>query len=1048
MNLNYGLYDRVIDAELREALDKLDKTHASIDQVRLDEGDSHSVLAQCLAKRIERALTRVPSEDRVRRQIDRCNALLELLLEDELADSDEVSALESAGHKLMAVRRLDPSTGALPIHRPETPLALSCLLTGARVDPSLVSQLKLEIAAADSVDILCSFIKWSGVRMLEDALRQLTESRGGWLRVITTSYLGATDLKAVERLAALPNTTVRISYDTKKTRLHAKAYVFRRATGFGTAYIGSANLSLPALTEGLEWVVKVSQYESAHLWEKVRATFETYWEDREFVAYSPEDRDRLAAALAKEHQRPETATDAEFGFDIQPYNFQQMILDKLLAEREIHGRTHNLVVAATGTGKTVIAAFDYRRFQETLRSRSRGAIARLLFIAHRAEILQQARSCFRGVLRDPNFGDLLVGGERPERSDHLFASIQSYNSHRLYERLAPDHYDYVVVDEFHHAPAESYQRLLEFVRPQVLLGLTATPERMDAKDIMPYFGGRVSAEIRLPEAINQQLLSPFQYFGVTDTVDLSGVKWQRGYAAADLEALYLQNDERATNILRAIGNRVLDIKEVRGLGFCVSVRHAAYMADFFRRNGIPAEALDGNSPPEIRRNVQRRLEVREINFIFVVDLYNEGVDLPFVDTVLLLRPTESLTVFLQQLGRGLRLSRDKECLTVLDFIGQAHRSYRFESRFRALMDNPQRRVEREIEEGFPHLPLGCAIHLERQAQRHVLDNIRASIDMSRAQMVQRIAAFSDDTGSDITFANFLTYYELEPEVVYQRGSWARLCAEAGVGAPLYDPDEKILTQGLARAAHIDSAAQINALQSLLTSHDLGEADHLDEEMTRRYTMLHFALWGRGFSARTVEESLARLRNNPRLANELLDLLSYRYEGLEQLTPAVDLPFICPLELHAEYSRDEILAGLGQSTMMNPRELREGVLRLTGQPADALFVTLNKTEKDYSPTTLYEDYALSADLFHWQSQSTTSESSPTGQRYIHHRERGHAILLFMRESKSRNGRAAPYVFAGPVDYVQHQGSRPMSIIWRLKSPLPAVMIGAAVRMKAA
>ena len=421
---------------------------------------------------------------------------------------------------------------------------------------------------------------------------------GSRLRVLTTSYLGATDLKAVDLLAALPNTEVRVSYDTHRTRLHAKAYLYHRDSGFGSAYIGSANLSRPALTDGLEWTVKVSQYESPHLWDRVTGTFETYWQDGEFLAYHPADRDRLRIALESERGRDAGADETEgFFFDLRPHEFQREILERLEAERVLQGRDRHLVVAATGTGKTVIAAFDYRNWCRRIEAET-AAVKRpkLLFVAHREELLTQSLKTFRTVLRDPNFGDLLVGGSTPEQFDHLFVSIQSYNSRALHE-LPPDRYDYLVVDEFHHAAAPSYVRLLGHVRPKVLLGLTATPERSDGLDVLRHFGGHVSAQIRLPDAINRKFLSPFQYFALTDLVDLRDLQWQRGgYRLDQLDQVYTGNDARASLVIERVRSILLDPRRARGLGFCVSVAHSQYMATQFNRHGIAADCLSADTP--------------------------------------------------------------------------------------------------------------------------------------------------------------------------------------------------------------------------------------------------------------------------------------------------------------------------------------------------------------------------------------------------------------------------------------------------------------------
>ena len=576
-----------------------------------------------------------------------------------------------------------------------------------------------------------------------------------------------------------------------------------------------------ALTSGLEWNTKVTRRDLPETIDKIAATFEYYWNDREFEYYAEDQKERLARALKAEKYFDTNNADV-YTMDINPYSYQQEILDKLEAERTVRGYTRNLVVAATGTGKTVISALDYKRF----RKQNPDKPCRLLFVAHREEILKQSLYTFRAVLKDANFGELFVGNYKPENIDNLFMSIQTFNSQSFTEKTSPDFYDYITVDEFHHAAAPTYQKLLSYYQPRILLGLTATPERMDGKNILPYFSNRIAAEIRLPEAIDRKLLCPFQYFGVTDTVDLDALKWSAGgYQKSELEHVYTFSgavaDRRADHVVTALLKYVTDIDEVKGLGFCVTVDHAEFMCRYFNDHNIPSMCLTGQSSDEERAAAKRRLVSGEVRFIFVVDIYNEGVDIPEVNTVLFLRPTESLTIFLQQLGRGLRLSEDKECLTVLDFI-----------------DEP-----------------------------------------------------------------------------------------------------------------------------------------------------------------------------------------------------VDLGFDCPLDLHCTYTRDQLLVALD---FMKPSTVREGVKWLPEKNIDVFFVTLNKADKDYSPTTMYNDYSINESLFHWQSQSTTAENSSTGQRYIHHKERGSKVLLFVREFKAdrMTGGAEAYTYLGTANYVKHTGSRPMNITWRLDRPIPA------------
>ena len=571
-----------------------------------------------------------------------------------------------ATHELLAVSE----TESVP-RRPETPLDQHWLLAAGPLDPSLQSQLAVELESADQLDIICSFVKFSGVRLLRQSLEAFCgrPSVGGpRLRLLTTTYMGATDARAVEYLASLPNTEVQVSFDGSRTRLHAKGYVFRRATGFGSAYVGSANISGAALTEGHEWVVKIAQASSPDLWERIEATFESFWNSSAFETFDPSDPDaigRLREALRIESTgatgRGTAAEDlAVSGFELRPYPFQQEVLDRLAVEREVLGRDRHLIVAATGTGKTMIAAFDYRLECDRAAAAGRPR-PRLLFVAHQEQILRQALSTFRHVRRDFDFGDLLVGGHDGGDGRSLFASIQSIRATGLLSRIAPETFDYVVIDEAHHGEAPTYRALIDFIRPRTLLGLTGTPERADGLDIFQHFGHRPSAEIRLPDAIERRLLSPFQYFVISDeTVDLTDVRFQGGkFDRRQLEQRFIGNESRASLVADKIRETCTSPGNIRAIGFCASVAHAEFMADRFESYGIPAVCLSGQTPKERVREAVQELRRGELRVIFTVDLFNEGVDIPEVDTILLLRPTESLTVFLQQLGRGLRLADGK-----------------------------------------------------------------------------------------------------------------------------------------------------------------------------------------------------------------------------------------------------------------------------------------------------------------------------------------------------------------------------------------------------
>ncbi len=899
------------------------------------------------------------------------------------------------------------------------------------------SQLIKELATCDRADWLVSFIKFAGILPLLPTLRQFTQTPaadgGPRLRIATTSYMGATDIKAIKTLLELPHTEIKVSYDTKRTRLHAKAYLFYRDTGFGSAYIGSANVSKAALDEGLEWTAKISQYETDHLWQHAVATFESHWTDEsEFTLCHLEDLPILEKALAQERGEINSDSPAWF-FDLRPYGYQQAILEDISAERG-SGRQKHLVIAATGTGKTMVAAFDYKNF-----CKNKKGFPRLLFVAHREEILKQARATFRQVLKDGNFGDIVTGGAQLTQTNHLFCTVQSWNS-RGFDQFQPDHFDYVVLDEAHHASASSYQRLIDHIHPQSLLGLTATPERTDGADIRQDFGGAFTHEIRLPEAIERALLSPFHYFGVPDLegLDFSTLAWrQGGYDITQLRQKLEGNYQRAQWVMSQTERHVPDIKQVRGLGFCVSVAHANYMAQFCNAKKIPAIALTGESPAEIRLQAQRQLENREITFIFTVDLYNEGVDIPCVDTVLFLRPTESLTLFLQQLGRGLRLHEEKSHLTVLDFIAPQHRHFSFAKRFQALSNRPELRIDKQVENNMPYVPAGCVLYLEKQAMEHVLNNIRsATANLRGERLLSELRQLRRHVEGDVNLQQMIDYLHLDsPDEIYRRGLPHVLLAQAEgktLDPQLMDFEEQ-LAKGFRRLTLMDDTHLIEAAKKFIST---GNNDQSSTSV-----LLHSVLWGNKKPEQGTLTQVQRfLMTHKGLVRDLTELLDWLLQHKTPLSQKQFKQLTGPLTLHASYTREQVLLALGLGSFEQPKSSREGVLHVPERKLDVFFADINKSEADFSPTTMYEDYAITDKLFHWQSQSQTSETSPVGERYIHHKKKGYTPLLFIRNrNKLSNGLTAPYFFAGPLQYKKHQGSKPISFIWELEYALPAKVL---------
>lgn len=1035
MLLEQGLYEQLITKIIANKLSSIDENHFFIKSVALDKAEASHYLSQYLSETITYALNSINGEDDILRKINVSNKIIQTLIA-ELPDVKlSGNLLENEGRLLQAVfKKLDfpyPNlTNRIKQIMPYTRLTQSELFTGSNAGISLESEIRKEILSSDEICWLVSFIKFSGIRIFKDELEEFTNS-GRKLKIITTTYMGATDVKAVEFLAGLKNTEIKVSYNTEHERLHAKAYLFLRKSGFDTGYIGSSNISRSALTNGLEWNMKVTTKEVGHIIEKFKKTFDTYWEDKEFANYkAEEDKEKLQKAI-----RQQSSNDSKgitTFFDLYPFPYQEEILSNLESERVVHQRYKNLVVAATGTGKTVISAFDYKRFK------TNNPQAKLLFLAHKKEILIQAQETFRHVLKDTNFGDLWVDGLEPSSYDYVFASVQTLNNRIAELNLSPTFYDYIIIDEVHHIAANTYRPILTHFAPQLLLGLTATPERMDAEDILKDFCNVIAAEIRLPEALNRKLLCPFQYFAVSDSIDLDQLPWKNGkYESKELTKIYTKDDRRVAEILSNCEKYLTDPKDVRALGFCVSTEHAQYMAEKFTYAGLNADYLTSDNAKQNRDSVKDRLRNKEINYLFVVDIFNEGVDVPELDTVLFLRPTESLTVFLQQLGRGLRLAAGKEVLTVLDFVGNARPEYDFEHKFRALVGKSHTSMIKEIEDDFPHLPLGCSIVLEKKAKEVILRNIKQATSLNRNQLITKLINFKHQSTLPLTLHNFLNFYQIELQQVYKRGSWKRLCVDAGLIEHFQEPSEKEIVRCIQRLMQGSSITYFKFIQKLINSKF--EIEQPTDEEDLMQLMFHYDLWqdvGAKFNFNNLKDSLTALIASPILLQEMEEVIEILIQGVKFIEKEILLDYSMPLRIHSRYSRDEILAALRFHRFDKKSSNIEGVALNKDLNTEALFVTLKKSEKEYSPTTLYDDYAISESLFHWQSQNRASPDNTSGKSYIDQNATGRIILIFVREhSKDEYGNTMSFVFLGNADFVKSSGAKPMNVEWKLQEPMP-------------
>lgn len=1033
-----GLYDSLLTTSLATALQGIAPDVADLSDLSGD--DAVNRMVEVFSQQLARLLDSYQGDasDTLHTQLALINSLIKELRERHPTTEPSLDELSEPPKVLHAIR---PSAYSQPA-APTTGLTFPWLFTASKGTPSLLEELRREAASCDQIDILVSFITVSGVRKLHDVLEQVTAGGATGMgrttvRVLTTTYIGATEIAALDQLARLNGVRIKISLDARRTRLHAKAWMFHRRTGFGSSYVGSANLSASALMGGLEWTVKFTERGQSALYARARAHFDTLWEDDEFQPYHPDSPAIRAAVIrALREESGENSETLPTYFDLQPKHYQKEMLAQLRREREC-GRRRSLVVAATGTGKTVVAAFDYRDL-----SRDLGYRPRVLFVAHRRRILLQALATYRAVLRDNSFGEVLTGGVVPAQYDFLFASIDSLASRDLVVQLGADYWHTVVIDECHRIAAPRFNRLASLITPHILLGLTATPERTDGQSILPYFDerpdGGPAVELRLWDALDLQLLTPFEYFAADDETDFSDVPWDEPGEVAAVSAAVVGNETRARLVLNEWRRLSATPRKSRALAFCVSVEHAQFMASYFSSAGLPAACVLGETSERERIRIVRQFEEGKLCVLVTVDLFNEGVDLPSVDTLLLLRPTQSALLFQQQIGRGLRLFAGKDSCLILDFVGHHRTDFRFDRLLGTLCGLTRRELIDEVEHGFGSLPPGCHIHLQQQTRAQVLRSLRGLASRGWQLLRNELQAYAALRPRDeVHLAGFIHDQGVSLVDIYrpsQPRGWTPLRRSAGLIAGDAGPDEASLSGRYRDLLHIDDPEYLRVVRQVAEAapdYVAGsEADRVRAHML-------------GYQIDTTREPLtmaafcARLGHSRVCARELSELatiLEGRASPRFEHVPGLDYE---PLSLHGSYRIREILTAFGYFTEDRRPAFREGVLPLTERRLDLLFVTIDKRE-GISPRIAYKDYAVSQTLFHWQSQVSAGTNTAAGRRYIESPGNGWRFQLFVRKNED-----SPYRVCGPVTLADEnavRGDRPLSIQWKLEVPLPPDLFG--------
>lgn len=1056
--MELGIYEQIINKLFEKKLSICDHNRFYVGERKIKREEVSKILSMYLCHIFEQVLldvvdvtadTEESDEEAKNHAIDKgislANAIISKLVNEFHLDSNN---LISAQAKILTAV-IDKTKSDYPdlSKRLEEMMPIKGLVNGELFTGKgikMYSELQKEIRSANEIHLMVSFIKKRGLALILPQLREFT-NRGGLLKVITTTYMKATDFEAIKQLGDLKNTETKITYDETSERLHAKAYIFLRNTGFNTAYIGSSNLSEQALDTGAEWNVKVTQMEQPRMMKTIMGAFDASWWAEGYETFiNGEDDAKLKSALGE---------NAEDGINlsvlklIRPFDYQQEILERLQVEREVRNHWRNLVVAATGTGKTVMAASDYKAFAGKYER------ARLLFVAHREEILRQSLHTFQQVLCDYNFGEKWYAGQEPSNYEYVFASKDTLNNRIDTLNLPQDYYDYIVIDEAHHIVAETYQKIISYFKPKVLLGLTATPERMDCEDITQYFDGTISAEIRLDDALNKGLLAPFHYYGITDSVDYTEVGWSKGqYVASELTKIYTYNDARTGVILKSLETYLpkSSLHNVRALCFCVNQEHAKYMASKFTLCGLKAEILTTENI-KMRSVRYRQLKNKEINYLFVVDIFNEGVDIPEVDTILFLRPTESLTVFIQQFGRGLRKAEGKTHVDIFDYVGNCRAEFNYTDRMRAIIGRTSMSVEEEMERDCPHLPFGCKITLEPKAKEYIMKNIRGAIKrFTTRKITSLIQNFDRNHSVPLTLTNFVNVYQVPLNKLYKDRTWNLLLCKSEM-----ETEESKFNAELSRAVFrkwlaTDSYSYFCFIQKIAQADFNIRVSKLTPVERKMLLMLYYDLFENAGRYTTLQEMVDELSTDKHFCNELKEVINillqntHAYEK-EDNSKLSDFP----LKVHGVYTKAQIQAAIGTSTLERKSPAREGAERNKDLKLEAMFVDIIKDREEGS-TTNYDDKALSPHLFQWDTQNSVSPETNVGKAYINQTQ---TMLLFVREQKNfadDKTRTMGYVYLGRVTLnkweYKNLGTRwQMQILWNMIEPIPGSVMHFA-RMK--
>lgn len=908
-----------------------------------------------------------------------------------------------------------------------------------------------------------AFVSYSGVQLLLDSLK-IAEDKGIPGKLITGTYLNFTDPKAVRRLMEFNNLDIRIFQASETQGFHPKAYIFEYETYF-KVIIGSSNLTNYALKSNIEWNLQVIAKETddqSHFLEYLKDSFNAIWDQcHPNTSEILEDYGEYYTQVYKKDLIEEPQARQIYTFPLpprlRPNSMQLKAVDALESLRE-KGAERALAVAATGTGKTYMAAFDVKEVKPYT----------MLFIVHRALILKKAMESFQKILKVPSDKiGLFTGNNKDYGASYLFSTNLSMSNNL--HLFSPDEFDYIIIDEAHHATSATYQKIINYFKPRFLLGMTATPERSDDGNVYDVFDNNLAIDVRLREALGEGLLVPFHYYGITDQseIDLSD-----DTLTPDQIAERLNVTSRVDFIIDRMNFYGYDGYKLKSLGFCITKKHAEFMATEFNKRGISSTYLTAESSEEERRVAIDLLENddEKLSVIFTVDLFNEGVDIPSVNQVLMLRPTESPIIFTQQLGRGLRKHESKGFLTVLDFIGNYSKSFLIALALYGSRSVSKKEITHAVKHDFRSIPGPSNIRMDKIAKEQILNQLERENFYSLNYLKEDFQSFKNALGGRTpwTLQDYLTLEGAPDPVLFfsksvtsnrsnnyyqflsivEKGNdkvskiisdWQFMEIYSAYSAllPIKRPhdwailelalEQEIFTfeEALDRVSqYVEGDQQDSTLHALETF----ELQYADSKEIKGFKTLEKQYDG----SYRFNSILLKYVNHPTFNPILADLIHYgllRYQ-IEQGHTNYGMPF---LKLYGEYSQREV--GLMTNFRNTHSSFRGSTLQ---EKKDGnsyfLFIDLHK-EEDIDESINYKDKFISPDQFQWESPNATRVSSKRGQELTNNVENDIMIHLFVRKYKTVNNVTQRYTYIGTADAISHQNEKPIEIQYKLHHKMP-------------